>query len=215
MALFKKAEFAAECGVSRAHVSMAIKRTKVIVGADGMIDSENPINRLYKDSCAQNAAEKGKPEKVAETSKKRAPLPGKSKAASKKPERQENPELQERISEKFTIDRLEKQSRIAKINLEAELMQMKQRKLSGQLMPTDMVFNLIRQLSQSMLVGFSNGLDALVTDVAKSAKLDRNEVAEMRKRVRSMINKVIDNSIDDAKRNVDNIVAENSQQKAA
>lgn len=212
MALYTKAEYAQECGVSRAHISMAIKRGKLIIGDDDKVDSDNALNKLYKATCAENASKKGQPVKVPEIKGKRAPLPKKEKSA---PARTTNPLMEQRITQKFDIDHEEKQARIQKIRKEVEMADLKQMKLTGQLIPTDLVFGVIRQLSQSITMSFKNQLEAVVTDISKKAKLDRKESAELRGLIKDHLNTTIGNAVDSAQQHIDNIVKEHSQDRKA
>jgi hypothetical protein len=219
MALFKKVEFATECGVSKAHVSVAIKRSKVIVRADKLIDSKNPINAAYIEKCLENRVRQGgQPEVVTEVKKQGKTRPSKERQSVvpvEKPERAEDPAQMNRITQKFEVELQEKQARIEKMQRDARLMQMKEMKLTGQLIPTDLVYGTIRQLSQSLLVNFNNSTDALLVDVAKKLKIDRSMLADMRKDLKRILNSSVDMAVNDAQKNVDNITKEYSQGKNA
>jgi hypothetical protein len=176
-----------------------------------MIDSENELNRLYKATCDENAVRKGDTDKVAEIEEKPAPRAKKEKAPKQKADKK----LNKRLEEKFDIEIEEKQARIDKIKREAEMSNLKQMKLTGRLIPTDLVFGTIRQLSQSVIMSFKNQLEAIVTDIAKVAKLDRKQTAELRARMREHLNEIINSAVDSAQQNIDNIVKEYSEGRKA
>lgn len=211
MAIFKKAEFASFCGVSRAHVSVAITRGKIIVQNDGMIDSENELNRLYKATASENAVRRGQGEKVPETSGKPPKEPKKQKESKPRAD----PRLKDRLDKKFDLEIEERQAKINKAKQEAQMTRLKEMKLTGQLIPTDLVYGTIRQLSQSILMSFKNQVDAMVTDLSKVAKLDRKGIADLRKTMREHLNHAVNNAVDEAQKNVENITSEYSQEKKA
>jgi hypothetical protein len=215
MALYRKAEFARFCKVSNAHISVAITRGKVIEEKDGKIDSENPINLLYKATCDENAVRAGEPEKVAEIAEKQAPAPKKSQKAPKPPKEPTSNKRNDLLDKKFDIEIEEKEARINKIRQEARMAELKEQKLTGQLIPTDVVYSTIRQLSQSLMMSFKNMAEAAVTDIAKSAKMNRDQMAALRKQMKDHINTAINQAVDDAQKNVDNITKEYSQAKKA
>lgn len=211
MALYKKAEFAEFCGVTKAHISMGIKRGKILVQEDDMVDSENDLNRLYKAKCNENGIRKQEPEKVAEIAEKPTLRAKKEKA----PRPRADSTLKKRLEEKFDIEVEEKRARINKIHQEAQMSRLKEMKLTGQLIPTDLVYGTVRQLSQSLLMNFKNQLEAMITDISKIARLDRKQSAEMRKQIKEHLNIALNTSVDDAQRNIENITREYSQAKRA
>jgi hypothetical protein len=219
MALFKKVEFAAECRVSKAHVSVAITRGKIIVREDKLIDSKNEINRLYIERCLENKARQPDKPKDVTTGQERGKV-AKSKRSKPQepaeiPNRAEDPTKSARITQKFDVELQEKQARIEKMRLDARLMEMKEAKLTGQLIPTDLVFGTIRQLTQSLLVNFNNSTDAWLVDLAKKLKIDRAMLADLRKDVKKVLNSSVDMAVTDAQKNVENITKEYSQRKNA
>jgi hypothetical protein len=210
MALFRKAEFAAECGVSKAHVSMAIKRSKVVPNDDGMIDTDLGVNAAYKLKCREDqekrvqplAKPEGKPERK-ERAKKEKP----ARAAQPKLD----PEVRKNITRKQEVELQEKEAKIRKLEQEMRLSQMKEGKMAGKLIPTDLVASTIRQLMQSVTVSFSDGADALLNDVAKELKIDRQKMAGVRKKLKNVVNEAVSRAVSDAQKNVTNIIQEHSQ----
>ena len=208
MALFKKAELAAECGITKAYISMALKRGKLIDTADGEIDSNNPVNAAFiaQQKERKSAGKTAKmPEKPGKTPKK--------KPSKKQTEISESEPVAKVVSEKFEVDIGEKRARTAKIQQEMRLAAMKEMKLTGQLIPTDLVSNTIRQLMQAVMVSFNDASDALIVDVAKRLKIDRAQLADLRSRLKHITNEAVDRSVSEAQKNIQNIVQEHSQAK--
>lgn len=205
MAVFKKSEFAEQCGLSRAHISMAIKRGKIVVSDDGTIDSSNPVNEAFRLNCEHKSQKIDQSEN--EVKKERPPT--KSKPEKKKAD----PKLKKALENKFNVEITEREVRTKKISSETELIEMQKMKLSGKLIPTDLVMNTIRQLMHSIMTSFNDGAEALVTDIGKRLKMDRSDIATMRKSLKSIVNESVNRSIDDAQKNIDNIISEHSQGK--
>ena len=207
MAVFKKSEFAEQCGLSRAHISMAIKRGKIVVSDDGTIDSSNPVNEAFRVNCEHKSSQKAEqPEKEVKREK---ATTKQSKPEKKKPD----PKLKKALENKFNVEIAEREVRTKKISSEVELIEMQKMKLSGKLIPTDLVMNTIRQLMHSIMTSFNDGAEALVTDIGKKLKMDRSDIATMRKSLKSIVNESVNRSIDDAQKNIDNIISEHSQVK--
>lgn len=214
MALFKKAEFAAYCEVSKAHVSMALKRGKLIETDDGKIDTENTTNAAFIAHCRELAAERTKPLENPVVSP-GEPKPPKKQKKEPKQQIKVDPSVKKRIDEKFGVELDEKKARTEKINRELALLEMKQMKMAGQVIPTDLVANTIRQLMQSVTVAFTDASDAFINDMAKSLSIDREKMALIRKQMKNIVNAAVNRAIDDAQKNINNIVQEHSQGKAA
>ncbi len=214
MALFKKAEFAAYCEVSKPHVSMALKRGKLVETDDGRIDTENTVNQAFIAHCKDVAAKREKPLENPEL----APEARKKAKREPKPEPQPktiDPEVKKRVDDKFDTEIKEKQARTSKLERELRLLELKEMKQTGQVIPTDLVANTIRQLMQSVMVAFSDASDAFINDMAKSLKIDREKMALIRKQMKNIVNGAVNRAVDDAQKNVNNIVQEHSQGKAA
>lgn len=217
MALYKKAEFAAECKVDTAYISVMLKRGKVIED-DGKIDSTDPINQAFirhQQELAAKRAHKEDPENSGKTPK-MAEFIGKTpkKLRQNKTRKQAtNSAVSAVVTEKFNVELDERRARTAKAQQEMQLLKMKEQKLSGQLIPTELVANTLRQLLQSVMVSFSDGADALIVDIAKSLKIDRERMADLRKRLKHITNEAVNRSVTDAQKNIQNIVQEHSQRK--
>jgi hypothetical protein len=209
MALFKKAEFAAECGVKTAYISVMLKRNKVVETQDGQIDSLNPLNAAFMEHQKELHLKRQSAPEVKET----APKPPKKEKQAKSQTVKADPEVAKRISQKLEVELDEKKARTTKITRELQMMDLKTQKMMGQLIPTDLAANAIRQLMQSALVAFTNAADALAVDLQKKFKIDRTQLAEVRKSLKKLANDAVNQSVNDAQKNIANIAQEHSQNK--
>jgi hypothetical protein len=207
MALFKKAEFAAECGVKTAYISVMLKRGKVVETPEGQIDSLNVTNAAFMEHQKELHLKKQAGSEVKET----APKQAKKAKPTKSHTVVADPEIKKRLNDKFSVEMDEKKARTQKIAREMQLMDMKTQKLMGQLIPTDLVASTIRQLMQSALVSFTNSADALAVDLSKKFKIDRAQLADFRKSLKRIANEAVNHAVNDAQKNIRNIAQEHSQ----
>jgi hypothetical protein len=212
MAIYSKAEFARKYGQNTGYITTMVKRAKIILNDNGDIDSENPINKVFHDNQmalqarkASNPTEAPPKKKVAVKARKVAPAP----------EKREPTALEGKIERKVDLEIEERQIRQQKISQEIQMMKLRQEKLTGQSIPTDLAASVVRQLAQSMMVAFSEGADAIVNDYAKIAGINREKLAKMRKQMRELVNNCINRSVNEASKNIDNIIDEHSQGRKA
>jgi hypothetical protein len=168
------------------------------------------VNAAFLDHCKNDLSVRR--EKPVDPPKS-AVKPIKEAKTPKPAPRRENTALSKRLNEKFQVELNEKQARTAKIDKEMRLLEMKEMKLSGQLIPTDLVANTIRQLMQTTMVSFNDAADALLVDLAKMLKIDRQKMAELRKKLKGIVNDAVNRSVNEAQKNVHNIAQEHSQQR--
>lgn len=166
----------------------------------GLVDDTDLINKAF---IEKRLATKGKKESESQITPTvdgqalRAPVASKSA----------NPALQK----KFDMEALKVERQTQKLQHEIEMQQAQLNKMAGKLIPTDLVIGLFQQNFKSFIDAFKNGADALLVDIAKKARLSRNDVAELRGQLIKVINSSVDEGVDNSMRTVKNIVDEYSQ----
>lgn len=214
MILVTKKKFAEMCGMQTKNLSVYIIRSQVVANAEGMIDIEFELNKyFYEKQIRKNGGKpfisNDLPIDVAASTEKKVPDSKKEvqsvfdfpSAETSSPSR--NSQLDEKI----------KQTSLEKERLNSELLKSKLEKIRGESIPTSLVKNLFLHHCKSITVSFKNGADALITQIAKMKGLDKAELAELRVQLIDIINKSVNDSIDESKRSVQNIVAEHSQKR--
>lgn len=232
MALYGIIEFAEICGVSKGFITMNKRRGKVVYSENGGIDDSNPINQAF---LQRRLAAKDKREaeqdfldesEITPAStpglvpmigslnvnqigpkliRKAAPAPAKAKPERRQPD----PILQR----KFELETQKTEAQVAKIRLDSEILEASRNKMAGKLIPTDLVVGVFQQNFKSFIDSFKNGVDNILTEVAKKARLSRNDVAELRGAMIKIINKSVDEGVDQSLKTVKNIVTEYSRLK--
>lgn len=165
----------------------------------GLVDDTDLINKAFIEKRLATKGKKESESQITPTVDGQALRPVASKSA--------NPALQK----KFDMEALKVERQTQKLQHEIEMQQAQLNKMAGKLIPTDLVIGLFQQNFKSFIDAFKNGADALLVDIAKKARLSRNDVAELRGQLIKVINSSVDEGVDNSMRTVKNIVDEYSQ----
>lgn len=220
-------EFSALCVITHRALSVYIKRQQVIE-VDGDIDPAQEINQAFIERRKLKLAEKGvglglpvvekglgaqmNTEPVKEPkSRKQKPV----KKVKNTPASRANKQIVAQAKKKYDVDLETKQATIAKVKRDTEIADMKLRRMTGQVIPTDVVKALFMQHFKSMVTSFRNGLDRITIEFSKKGGMNRNDIAELRKSMLNTLNECVDKAVDSSKLGVEHIVAEYSQRSKA
>lgn len=107
-----------------------------------------------------------------------------------------------------SIDYQLKQTELLKKQQETRLLELKEQKTLGVLIPTEMVKILFTQHSKSILTAFDNSIDRILTKISKVKKLTNKERSKFRGELKTELNTAVDKSIDESKRNIKRMVFE-------
>src|SRR5688572_11937031 len=192
MALYKSSEFAALCGISVDVLYVMIGRGKVIRNDKKQIDSENPINAMYLQKCKDKKKVQPIPEKETPSQK-----PDSAKVAR-------DAELKELMDMEKETKRLAMESK----RKEQALLDAKIQKMHGQLMPTDLVKVLFAQHFREVSTSFKQGIDGILSEIGKKARLNGNQMTEIRGTMVKIINESVNKAVESSKKNVEKVVIE-------
>jgi hypothetical protein len=227
MAFYLRSQFAELCGLSKAEVSMNIKRGKIILSGDYVDDSIRSnaefiekwqIKRGLKIVSAKEpepvAVLKPTSEPIPEAVP--APLPNRiPKIEPPKPRpAPKSPNIQPPNEFMYAGNQLDAQ--IKSVELERkledlEIAKLKRQKMAGESMPTDLVKNTISVYSRSVSRSFNNAADNLLVEFQTMADISREQVSVMRGKLNAIVNKAINDAYENAIDMVDNIVDEYSE----
>src|SRR5688572_17349082 len=220
MALLNKTEFAkGQCGMKASNeLAVYISRGNVIVGTDGLIDTDNPVNILFvqKRAAKKNNGHEEPPvtaeSLVAEVAGNQvATAVPKVKARAARQNRSVHREIEKDVKEKMGLDKRMKEIEIEKKQRESQLLKNKQDRAAGKLIPTALVKGLFQNQFKSIVMGFKQGLDQMIMEIAKKKAMNINERAELKKEMVKILNSCIDETIKISKRDISSLVAEYSQ----
>lgn len=212
MALYTRSQFAQLCGKNKAAVSMGLKRGQLILSGDYIDDSIYP-NSATKEKWmnALGGSVSVQPKKVVSSKKKTTG--NLKKVEDPKPRILPAPNVQEPeySSESVSdLDRKKKQAEIKYKESQTRLAELKESKLRGENIPTDMVMNVVSILGHSLQASYKNGAMLLLMEMSHKMKFSPEYEAEMKGRLIDLINSSHSNGISEAKKGIKTIVSEMS-----
>lgn len=95
---------------------------------------------------------------------------------------------------------------IEKKKRETRLLELKEQKTLGILIPTELVKLIFAQHTKSILTSFDNSIDRVLTKISKVKKLTSGERSKFRGELKSELNTAVDRSIRESKRNIKKMV---------
>ena len=222
MALVNREEFAALCGKERNYINTYIGRGKIMLTDLKQIDTDNPVNKLFKKNCLNLAKKSALVEKQ----------------AKKQPTKQEISDTYEQVVEKVEAipvkvysktetteqttkrkkqyvedqdsvnwDARKKKADALKAERGAELAQLQVEKMMGNLMPVDLVEMILKVNIQDIFKTFENeliNLGSIYCDILAGG--DREKLAEIVTKLRLKLSETIKRIESTAAQEIDNVV---------
>jgi hypothetical protein len=185
MSIHTKREFAKLCGIVTRELAVYIKRNKVVVSEAGLIDDTNSVNKIFMESRA--GRKKKDPEKVTEP--------------TEKPKRDDREDL-------YDLEKQQKTVAIEAKRREMALTDARLQKMHGVLIPTDVAKMVVAQQFRELSMEIKQGIDSLLSEIGKKARLNGNQVTEFRALITKMVNESVNRAVDNSKKNVQKIVSE-------
>lgn len=216
MAKFKKREFYEHCGVTKSYFYQYIKRGKIHVGEDNLIDTDLPMNRDFMDSRVRNKKTAPPVAPVVEVVSTPAPKPRKrTKEELQEAERQRKraEKADEEATHKYNLDRQIKEAELEKKEQDIELNKLKIAKLSGEVIPTELVRVIFAQHFKSVTTAFHQGCDNFIMTIAKVTGMKKKDMARMRGELIEIVNEAVRDGVSESKESVKNIVGEYKEKR--
>jgi hypothetical protein len=222
MALYKKSDFAREVGLKTGNLTNYIKRGKVVIREDELIDSEDLVNADFLKKRAEFLAKKAAreaesgnldpaPEEVNPISDPELPLsdfpPGDS---------DQNDEEVKRIASSgglFGLDKMKIAADIQRIETVRDLNLLKIQKEQGEIIPTELMGPIIAQFAMSITSAFRSAADNLLTEFAHKHKIDGESESELRTKIVAITNEAVETAVDESHRAVDRIAGDYSNKR--
>jgi hypothetical protein len=212
MALYTKKEFAKLCEIETKDLSNYIRRGKVVLTSDEKIDSELLDNVYFLDKRRELLAKK----------KDELKLPSEEQALNNRTAEKKATAPQSKfdfpteiapVSKNYQIDGDIKTQELEKSKIQTDILRAKREKMSGELVPTDLIRNLIGNHSKSITIAFQNAAENFLIKIAKKKGFEIEEKAELRKELIEIINTAVSDSIELSQKMLKSIVAEYSNKK--
>jgi hypothetical protein len=196
MALHSKADFAKLCGLTTGNLTNYIKRNKVLMSGD-YIDDQLQINKDFLLSRQSKSAPKHEP-----------PLPvlrsirpdtGDQDEEDDDYQDDDGPEQGEDSGYALNKKKLKKQ--IAKLEVDTRLQELKEEKMRGELIPVDLVINVFRSHTQSIVTSMKDGIEDLLINFSVEARLKGDQLASLRGKMVGILNTGVEKSVIISNRN--------------
>lgn len=212
MPLYSKKEFSDLCNKPTNWLSVYVTRGKVNVNSDGLIDTADAHNRdflLRYAAVNQTSKTYTIPDDYAEADD---PIVTSSSARKKdKPAKQSGGEDNDT---RFAVELQLKKAQRDKALQEIELNKLKLEKQRGEVIPTELVRNVITVLAKTNLSAFKNATESVLTVISAKYKISGEDMALFRSQIISSTNEANKEAAVSAKKMVKNIVEEYTKKKA-
>lgn len=204
MGLLSKKDFAALCGFSSRELSVYIGRGKVIMSGKE-IDDSDPTNRDFVLKRKGQAAP-APPEKNLRMIK---PDPGDDISPGDESD-DDDPDdglIDDDGSESsYALNKKKLKKQIGKLEVDTRLQELKEEKMRGELIPVDLVRNLFRAHTQSIITSMKDGIEELLINFSVEARLKGDQLASLRGKMVGILNTGVDKSVIISQRNMRSIV---------
>jgi hypothetical protein len=196
MTIYTKKEWREKCGLLPPHLTEYIKKGKVKLNEQSLIDDELPLNADFLAKRKEILLDKSK-----ELENNAALSPDKNNKSTKSEGDYE------------TLDRRIKKQDLLKKEAETRLLNLKEEKIKGEHIPTELVKGIVMQMSQSFVTAFKNSMEDFITNIAKEKGLTVNDISNYRGKLVNVINLASENSVKLAKKNIKSLVDEYSEKR--
>lgn len=189
MAIVSLQEFADSLGMPYDTAKKNAQRGNIVRGTDGKIDTENPVNKVFFDKKKALISTK--------------PVKEQSEKPTKKTVERVTGQTE---SQKQYLD-LDLRTRIATAEAkehESALKRMQLEKMAGNLLPVDLVENVLVINLQTIFKTFEGELE----NIASLFVTDRKELTEVMTKQKELLAKVIEKAKSDAMHEIDNAIDE-------
>lgn len=215
MALHSRSDFAKICGLSAGNLSNYIKRGKVILSGEYVDDKiEQNSSFLEKRLAAINQNSEAGGDKS---------TPNTKDTVSDKPKVErpyiptpniEEPDLPNDDSLSFTaLSKREKKVNIQKKEEEIKLLRLKEEKIRGHVVPIDIIKNLFRLHTQSIVTAQKDGIEDLIINFSGESRISSEQIARLRGKMVEILNNAVDKAVLSTKKNISSIMSEFIEKK--
>jgi hypothetical protein len=208
MALLTKQEFADRCGIETKALSVYISRKKVIVGENDLIDDRNDKNRVFLEKRQAKAV------KLDDVPPQQIP----------REETWIDPDLAENENDPYDIssippllvsERLLKHLDTQKRTAEISLLRIKEEKIKGTVIPSELVQPIVLQHNQHILMEQKNSDEEMLAMFAHKYSISGEDVAYIRGEWVKRRNSAIKTATEGTIKSVEAIIKDFSEKRGA
>jgi hypothetical protein len=196
MALHSKADFAKLCGLTTGNLTNYIKRNKVIMSGD-YIDDQLQINKDFLLSRQSKSAPKYEPPLPVL----RSVRPDTGDQDEEDEEDQDDEDSDQGEDSGYALNKKKLKKQIAKLEVDTRLQELKEEKMRGELIPVDLVINVFRAHTQSIVTSMKDGIEDLLINFSVEARLKGDQLASLRGKMVGILNTGVEKSVIISNRN--------------
>jgi len=212
MAVHTKKEFATLCGITTKDLAVYKGRRQVVIREDGFYSDTDPVNELF---LQKQLAKSGKNIVIEKNTSPEAPAAEVPKEVIQHPTSTSIPEVpnshppvpKKKLSP-FELEMELKESMIGKTQVQTRIEEIKEQKLLGMLIPTELVKSMVLQLNKAFISSFKDGAERFLTEISKAKRLSGGEQAELLKQMINIINESSHKTILESKTQMKIIVSQ-------
>jgi len=224
MAFYTRKEFAQLAGLKNDRaINVYVQRGKILLSGK-LIDDTIEQNKLWLDEQQYKNSDRLELKREQVIAQ---PTVKKTKSKSKKVQENNTTELppppirnseeltpiQKRTLSKADIDIKIKKASLEKTMEEIAILKVKKMKMHGELIPTDIVKSLIRELTEGVKIAYLDAMENYTVVISKQKKLTEVEKSNIKKEFTTIINKAVERQSYVANKGLKSIVEEYSQTK--
>jgi hypothetical protein len=199
---FTKKEFAESTGQTTSSLAVYIRRGKVVVGKDGMIDDSNSINKQFIYTYAHKKVEKRVPMEASLPKVVRMPVD----VDDEDMDGDEGGEDSEGVPGLHVSEKRYKAALANKTQKQDEMLRLQIAKQKGLLIPSALVMPLFMQHNQFLLNEQRNADEELLLLIAHKAGISDEDVAWMRAEWIRRRNKAVEDATDMSENGLDQVI---------
>ena len=220
MALLTKKEFASKCGMKTNMLSVYIKRNKVIVRSDNLIDDTNDTNiSFYRMQSVHLLSDKEEQEIIEHISKNHNTPTENAIAKISRRKVESNEPTEDNEEEESGVPSFAKSTTLLKYldtkkrEEEIALLKLRKQKIEGEVIPAELVGPVLLQQNQNVMVEMKNAFEEVLRIIAKKHDLNLQDVANYRKMVTNSINDSVSKASISTKKAVISIVNDYAEKR--
>jgi hypothetical protein len=195
MALHSKADFAKLCGLTTGNLTNYIKRNKVLMSGD-YIDDQLQINKDFLLSRQSKSAPKHEPPLPVLRS-----IPDTGDQDEEDDDYQDDDGADQGEDSGYALNKKKLKKQIAKLEVDTRLQELKEEKMRGELIPVDLVVNVFRAHTQSIVTSMKDGIEDLLINFSVEARLKGDQLASLRGKMVGILNTGVEKSVVISNRN--------------
>ena len=225
MSLVSRKEYAAISKTKVSNVNVYVKRGKVIIEDNGLVDTENPINKMATNNWIKLHFEKEEKERI-DSLRREAQEKVQSKNeinGYEKPQiekavkrgRKPKSKVDKHTEELLSLDQRKKQADVLLQERKAELEKLKLDKMAGKLIPVDLVFQVLNIHNKSIFATFQSDVENLASIFCEIlAEGDRSKLSDVTQKISEKLIETVNKSKELAEMELDNAVSEYAETRS-